>query len=92
MPKNPCAARVFDCFSLENALCKQTSYLLGDKSIRVNCINPGSNDTGYYFDEAHEAVVRMFPSERWGTPDDTADVLLFLHSAYAKWITGNKVI
>jgi 3-oxoacyl-[acyl-carrier protein] reductase len=30
-------------------LCRQTACLLGDKQIRVNCINPGPNDTGYCF-------------------------------------------
>jgi len=72
-------------------LCKQTSYLLGDKNIRVNCINPGPNDTGYCFGEAHKHVANMFPSGRWGTPDDTADLVLFLHSSYAKWITGQVI-
>jgi len=72
-------------------LCKQASYLLGEKNIRVNCINPGPNDTGYCFGEAHEHVANMFPSGRWGTPDDTADLALFLHSSYAKWITGQVI-
>jgi len=74
-----------------NCLCKQTSYLLRNQNIRVNCINPGPVDTGYCFGEAHEAVAKMFPSGRWGTPDDTADLLLFLHSEYAKWITGQII-
>jgi len=72
-------------------LCKQTSYLLSDKNIRVNCINPGPNDTGYCFGEAYDSVAKRFPSERWGTPDDTADLALFLHSSYAKWITGQVI-
>ncbi len=72
-------------------LCKQASYLLGDKNIRVNCINPGPNDTGYCFGEAYKAVAKMFPAGRWGTPDDTADLALFLHSDYAKWITGQII-
>jgi len=72
-------------------LCKQTSYLLGDKNIRVNCINPGPNDTGYCFGEDHEFVAKMFPSGCWGTPDDAADLVIFLHSSYAKWITGQVI-
>ena len=72
-------------------LCRQTAHLLGDKNIRVNCINPGPNDTGYCFGEAYEAVAKMFPSGRWGTPGDTADLALFLHSPYAKWITGQVI-
>ena len=72
-------------------LCRQSSRLLGDKNIRVNCINPGPNDTGYCFGEIYEEVAKRFPSGRWGTPDDTADLLLFLHSTYAKWITGQVI-
>ena len=72
-------------------LCRQTSYLLGERGIRVNCVNPGPNDTGYAFGEAHAAVADMFPSGRWGTPEDTADLVLFLHSDYAKWITGQII-
>jgi len=72
-------------------LCRQTARLLGDRNIRVNCINPGPNDTGYCSGEAYENVARLFPSGRWGTPDDTADLALFLHSSYAKWITGQVI-
>ncbi|MCL2634959.1 MAG: SDR family oxidoreductase [Oscillospiraceae bacterium] len=72
-------------------LCKQTAHLLANQNIRVNCINPGPVDTGYCFGETHQAVAKMFPSGRWGTPDDTADLLLFLHSDYAKWITGQVI-
>jgi len=72
-------------------LCKQVAVALADKNIRINCVNPGPNDTGYMTGEAYEAVAKMFPSGRWGTPDDTADLLLFLHSEYAKWITGQII-
>jgi len=72
-------------------LCRGTSKLLGDKGIRVNCIDPGPNDTGYCFGEAYESIAATFPSGRWGTPDDTADLALFLHSSYGKWITGQVI-
>ncbi|MCL2852313.1 MAG: SDR family oxidoreductase [Defluviitaleaceae bacterium] len=90
---SPMVNEIAYCVSKEAVicLCRQTSRLLGDKNIRVNCINPGPNDTGYCFGEAYEAVARMFPSGRWGTPEDTADLLLFLHSPYAKWITGQVI-
>jgi len=89
----PMVNEIAYCVSKEAiiCLCRQTSFLLCDKNIRVNCVNPGPNDTGYCFGDAHEAVAKMFPSGRWGTPDDTADLVLFLHSAYAKWITGQVI-
>ena len=72
-------------------LCRQSAHLLRYKSIRVNCIDPGPNDTGYCFGEEYESVAKLFPSGKWGTPDDTADLALFLHSSYAKWITGQVI-
>ena len=72
-------------------LCRQMAHLLRDKNIRVNCIDPGPNDTGYLFGEEYEKVAKMFPSGKWGTPDDAADLALFLHSSYAKWITGQVI-
>jgi 3-oxoacyl-[acyl-carrier protein] reductase len=72
-------------------LTRAAAQLLGDKNIRVNCIDPGPNDTGYCFGEEYEAIASMFPAGRWGTPDDAADLALFLHSSYAKWITGQVI-
>ena len=51
----------------------------------------GCNDTGYMFGEAYEAVAKNHPAGHWGTPDDTADLALFLHGAYGKWITGQVI-
>jgi len=62
-------------------LCRQSAALLGEKNIRVNCINPGPNDTGYYPGD----------TSRWCTPNDAADLALFLHSDYAKCITGQII-
>jgi 3-oxoacyl-[acyl-carrier protein] reductase len=72
-------------------LTRGAAQLLGGKNIRVNCIDPGPNDTGYCFGEAYETIAKSFPSGRWGTPDDAADLALFLHSSYAKWITGQVI-
>ena len=72
-------------------LCRQSAWELGDKNIRVNCINPGANDTGYCSGEVYNDVAKRHPSGRWGTPNDAADLVLFLHSAYAKWITGQVI-
>ena len=62
-------------------LTRQTSAAFGAKNIRVNCINPGPNDTGGYTGD----------TSRWCTPNDAADLALFLHSSYAKCITGQII-
>jgi len=90
---SPMISEIAYCVSKEAiiCLCRQAARALGDKNIRVNCINPGPNDTGYLFGDAYETVAKAFPSGRWGTPDDAADLVLFLHSDYAKWITGQVI-
>lgn len=90
---SPMVNEIAYCVSKEAiiCLCRQTSYLLGNRNIRVNCVNPGPNDTGYCSGDVYESVAKMFPSNRWGTPDDAADLVLFLHSSYAKWITGQVI-
>jgi 3-oxoacyl-[acyl-carrier protein] reductase len=72
-------------------LCEQAAAALAPKNIRVNCINPGPTDTGYLSGTAYEEVARMFPSGRWGTPDDAAKLVQFLHSEHARWITGQII-
>lgn len=72
-------------------LCKQCAAALAHQNIRVNCINPGATDTGYLEGEDYEKVAEMFPFGRWGTPDDAARLVHFLHSDYASWITGEVI-
>ena len=72
-------------------LCTQASAALAPYNIRVNCINPGATDTNYLTGEAYDRVAEMFPSRRWGTPDDAAKLVHFLHSDYASWITGQTI-
>jgi 3-oxoacyl-[acyl-carrier protein] reductase len=41
--------------------------------------------------EAVEAYVRQTPLGRLGTPEDIADVVAFLASEQARWITGETI-
>ena len=74
-------------------LCRQAAVALTPKNIRVNCINPGATDTGYLDseDRIYKTVANMFPSGRWGMPEDAARLVHFLQSDYASWITGQVI-
>jgi 3-oxoacyl-[acyl-carrier protein] reductase len=72
-------------------LCRGAAELLAPRNIRVNCINPGCNDTGYAFGDVYDEIAMRHPAGRWGTPDDTTDLALFLHSPFGKWITGQVI-
>ncbi len=72
-------------------LCEQAACLLAPKRIRVNCINPGPTDTCYRTGDDYDKVASMFPSGRWGTPDDAAKLVQFLLSDFSLWITGQTI-
>jgi 3-oxoacyl-[acyl-carrier protein] reductase len=64
---------------------------LADRAITVNAVNPGPVDTGYASPEAHEAVRRHFPQQRWGGPDDPARLIAWLATDESAWVTGQVI-
>ncbi len=64
---------------------------LADQRITLNTVNPGPVDTGYAPPEAHEAVRRHFPQQRWAVPDDPARLIAWLVTDEAAWITGQVI-
>ncbi len=64
------------------------SDFLVDDGITVNCINPGPVDTAYATGVAHEQVRWGFPAGRWGQPRDVANLIAWLLTDDAAWITG----
>ena len=66
---------------------------LGERGIRVNTISPGVTDTdGLVLDqEVVEQLTAQTPLGRLGQPDDIADVVAFLVSNDARWLTGQNI-
>ncbi|WP_018178705.1 SDR family oxidoreductase [Jongsikchunia kroppenstedtii] len=75
-----------------NGLTQQLSVELGGQGIRINAIAPGPTDTEATRTSTPEAIVKdmvsKLPIARMGTPADMANMLLFLLSDDASWITG----
>ena len=65
--------------------------VLIDRGIVANCINPGPVDTGWATGATHDAVARMFPSGRWTTPAEIADVVGLLVRDEAARIQGQVI-
>ncbi|MET0606006.1 MAG: SDR family NAD(P)-dependent oxidoreductase [Beijerinckiaceae bacterium] len=73
---------------------------LARRGIRVNCIAPGSIEfPGGTWEKRrssdpalYQRVLGSIPFDRLGTPDEIANVALFLASPYASWITGQTII
>ncbi|MFD9904239.1 SDR family oxidoreductase [Streptomyces sp. NPDC059063] len=64
---------------------------LGTRAITVNTVAPGVVDTGDPFLQApglRELLARLSTFDRLGEPEDISDVVGFLASEEARWITG----
>ena len=76
-------------------LVKNWAAILGPQGIRVNAVAPGVIDTdmsNFTKTEAgREAALGMQALKRIGKPEDVADVVAFLASDAARWITGASI-
>ena len=76
-------------------LVKHWAAILGPSGIRVNAVAPGVTDTdmsNFTKTEAgREVTLGMQALKRIGKPEDIADVISFLVSDGARWITGASI-
>lgn len=61
---------------------------MGKYGITVNIVAPGPIQTGYIPPAAEAEIAAGTPLGRVGAPEDVADVIVFLASAQARWLTG----
>lgn len=61
---------------------------LGKYGITVNIVAPGPIQTGYITPQNETAICAGTPLGRLGAPEDVADVIVFLASEQARWLTG----
>jgi 3-oxoacyl-[acyl-carrier protein] reductase len=64
---------------------------LGARQITVNAVAPGATETDMVPDVAREVVPKQTPLGRLGQPEDIADVVAFIASEEARWITGQII-
>lgn len=73
---------------------KSLAKELGSKGINVNCIAPGyirTQMTEVLPERVKEEILSRVPLGRMGTPEDVAEVALFLASDRANYITGQTI-
>jgi 3-oxoacyl-[acyl-carrier protein] reductase len=75
---------------------KTLSAELGPRGITVNCVAPGRIDTDrlahLYPDGPTEEQLAEIPLRRWGTPREFGDVVCFVASDRARYLTGQTIV
>jgi 3-oxoacyl-[acyl-carrier protein] reductase len=72
---------------------------LAAQGVRVNCVAPGSIEfPGGVWDQArqhnpklYQGILASIPSGRMGTAEEVANVVMFLASDAARWVTGQTI-
>ena len=67
------------------------SQEIAAKGITINAVNPGPNDTGWMDETLKQKLTNQFPMQRIGKPQDTANLIGFLTSEDAEWVTGQII-
>jgi 3-oxoacyl-[acyl-carrier protein] reductase len=74
---------------------KSLSRELGPRGITVNCVAPGRIATArldqLYPEGATEEQLAEIPLRRWGTPQEFGDVVCFLASDRARYVSGQTI-
>ncbi len=73
---------------------KSLALEYGKKNIKINCISPGfikSEMTEKINDNFKEMLKQKISLERFGLPDDVANVVVFLSSSLSDYITGETI-
>jgi 3-oxoacyl-[acyl-carrier protein] reductase len=94
-PENPSILAYASTKGAIETLVRNWAAILGPQGIRVNAVAPGVIDTdmsNFTKTEAgRQVTLGMQALKRIGQPEDVADVVTFLASDAARWITGASI-
>lgn len=74
------------------ALSKNTAVAWGGDGVRVNSVHPGFIETPTLGEGSRERLAALTPLRRIGTADEVAELVSFLASDQASYITGGEFV
>lgn len=74
-----------------SALTRELASEYGTTGVRVNAVAPGEIDTSILSPGTEDLVHRDVPMDRLGSPEEVAEVVLFLCSAKASYVNGTEI-
>lgn len=91
---NPGQVNYSSSKSALNGFTKSLAKEIGSRNITVNNVAPGFIDTdmtAFIDEEAKENIIETIPLKRFGTVNDVSELVYFLSSDNASYITGQTI-
>lgn len=74
-----------------SALTRELAFELAESGVRVNAISPGEIATSILSPGTDQLVEQEVPMKRLGSPDEVAEVVLFLCSQKSSYVNGAEI-